>query len=411
MPRTPNLRRLAMGCVSLIGLLALAPGLAHAQVSDLDQLRAQIDAQQAQLERQAKDLADMRATLGRMLSDQLDEQRARGADPEAAPAPVPQRVEPLTVGEKPASEPQTPAPELAALPDGVGVLTPKGRVLIDPSLDVTLSSSNRLVFRGVEVVTGVQIGAIEASDVDRQTFGGSLTARYGVTDRFEVEARIPYVMRKDRITTLAQQQSQITQTSELEGSNIGDIELAARYQLNSGAGGGPVYVGNIRYKSDTGKSPFEVNRDPAGVASELPTGSGFWGVEPSLTVLIPSDPTVIFANLGYLYHAPKDIDRTINGAMIGKVDPGDSINLGLGFGFSVNPRFSFSLGYRHSYIFPTKTEFDGVQQTSEELNSGALQFGWSYRMTEKFTINNNFEFGVTEDAPDMRVVLRVPFLM
>lgn len=35
--------------------------------------------------------------------------------------------------------------------------------------------------------------------------------------------------------------------------------------------------------------------------------------------------------------------------------------------------------------------------------------GWPFRLTERATLNNNFEFGVTSDAPDMRVVVRVPY--
>ncbi|MNO07217.1 hypothetical protein D3C81_2293180 [compost metagenome] len=49
-------------------------------------------------------------------------------------------------------------------------------------------------------------------------------------------------------------------------------------------------------------------------------------------------------------------------------------------------------------------------QRSKSLQVGALTFGLSYRVTERFSLNGNFEFGVTEDAPDMRFVLRAPIL-
>ena len=35
--------------------------------------------------------------------------------------------------------------------------------------------------------------------------------------------------------------------------------------------------------------------------------------------------------------------------------------------------------------------------------------GLSYRLTERLTLTNSFEFGVTSDAPDMRVVFRLPY--
>jgi hypothetical protein len=35
--------------------------------------------------------------------------------------------------------------------------------------------------------------------------------------------------------------------------------------------------------------------------------------------------------------------------------------------------------------------------------------GLSFRLSERLTLNNFFEFGVTSDAPDVRVVFRLPY--
>ena len=83
----------------------------------------------------------------------------------------------------------------------------------------------------------------------------------------------------------------------------------------------------------------------------------------------------------------------------------------IGFGFSLNPRFSYSLGYRHNYIFQTKSEIGDTIQRSNKLQVGQLNFGLSYRVTEKRTINLGFEFGVTEDAPDVSITLRSPLTL
>lgn len=466
------LQRLLLSCASGAIIAFSAPAFAqqssesdYGKAATLDRLEqsireqaARIDAQQKEIDRQNRVLAEQRAELSRQIADiqalrsgdgslqgapalasaaasaspvaggdtvrlsetdllQLAEApidrdtfsilrggQSPASRPSAAAASQPQQ----TVGAPP-PETNEPAPQMAALPESIGVLTPPGKIIFDPSLEYANTSGNRLVFRGVEIVTGVQIGVIEASDTDRDSVTATLGARMGLTNRIEVEARVPYLYRHDEITTLAQRDDTITRTTSLEGANIGDIELAARYQMTDGLNGWPIMVGNLRYKSNTGKGPFDVARDEFGIATKLPTGSGFWGLEPSLTFLMPSDPAVLFATLGYLYHAPDTIDKEINGVTIGEVDPGDSINASLGFGFAVNQNFSFSLGYRHSYIKPTRTQFNGLWQESDDLQAGSVQMGLSYRFSERRTVNTSFEFGVTEDAPDARVVLRVPF--
>ena len=300
--------------------------------------------------------------------------------------------------------------QLTAIPEEVAVLSPRGKATFDVSTEYTRSSANRLVFRGVEIVPGLQIGVIEASEADRDTLGATVAGRYGVTDRIEVDARIPYLYRRDTITTVQQRDEAVTRTIDLKGDGIGDVEAGIRYQINGGEKGRPIFVAGLRVKSDTGEGPFEIPRDEFGVATRLATGSGFWGVEPSISMLFPSDPAVIFANLSYFAHLPKDIDKTEGDILIGRVDPGDSIGLGIGFAFALNQRFSYSLGYKHNYIRPTETELNGTVEKSDDLQVGALTFGLSYRVTDRFSLNGNFEFGVTEDAPDMRFVLRVPIL-
>lgn len=300
--------------------------------------------------------------------------------------------------------------QLSAIPEEVAVLSLRGQASFDISAEYTRSSANRLVFRGVEIVPGLQIGVIEASEADRDTLGATISGRYGITDRIEVDARIPYLKRSDTITTVQQRDEAVSRTIDLKGDGIGDVEAGIRYQINGGEKGRPIFVAGLRAKSDTGEGPFDIPRDEFGVASRLATGSGFWGIEPSISMLYPSDPAVIFASLSYFAHLPKDIDRVEGDVRVGRVDPGDSIGLGIGFAFSLNPRFSYSLGYKHNYIRPTETELNDTVQRSKSLQVGALTFGLSYRVTERFSLNGNFEFGVTEDAPDMRFVLRAPIL-
>lgn len=383
---------------------------------ELKAQRALISQQSDTIERQQQEIDDLKERLS---TDSLTELHGKGlVQGQAEPPPPPENAPPATQTASPAlpDQPVGEAPNLPtveakvqALPEGQGVLTPRGYFVFEPSMEYTSSSTNRLVFRGIELVPGIQIGVIEASDADRDTLIGTATLRYGVTNRLELEARIPYLYRHDRIRVVQQRDQQIVRAIALRDDNIGDVELAARYQINRPVGQKPIYIASLRVKTDTGTSPFEIPFDQFGIATGLATGSGFWAVQPGINFLLPSDPAVIFGGLAYLYHIPRDINREIGGVFVGHVDPGDAITANLGFGFALNPRFSFSLGYKHSYIFPTDTEINDTIQRSTRLQVGSLTLGLSYRFTQKQTVNIGFEFGVTADAPDVSIAIRLPF--
>jgi hypothetical protein len=381
---------------------------------------AVIDAQSKRIEAmQAATLADFRggrsgaAAVDRLLAPETDvsegRSRQRGLGPDRLLMAETQLGDgtplPRFVGVAP--ERREPAPVEAA-PDRSGVLTPRGDVLLEPIIEYSHTSSNRLVYRGVEIVPGVQLGVIEANDADRNSAVFTLGGRYGLTNRLELEARLPYVYRSDRLTTLSQRDQSQTLTRDVSDHGLGDIELALRYQITSGANGAPILIGALRAKPPTGQGPYDVTYDEFGVAEGLSTGSGFWGAEAGLTMLYPTDPAVIYAGLGYNYNVPGDVDKTLGQVFIGRVDPGDSISASLGFGLALNPRLSVSLGYSHNYVFPTKTEVGATTQESSSIQVGSMLMGMSFRLDQRRTISGNFEFGVTSDAPDIRFVLRSP---
>lgn len=303
-------------------------------------------------------------------------------------------------------------PEIPAISDVTGVLTPKGTLIIEPSIEFAHSSLNRVILEGFTVIPAITVGNIDIRQVDRDVVTAALTARYGVTDRFEVDVKVPYVYRYDRTTTrpLAQGADQ-DEVTDVEGNGLGDVELGLHYQLNSGLGGGAFYVANLRVKSNTGEDPFEVDIDQTpgspteGLETELPTGTGFWGVEPSLTVLFPSDPAVFFANVGYLWNIERDVGIQ-NGIDFGTIDPGDAIRFSFGMGYGINEQSSFSIGYEHSAVLKSKQDGNAIAGT--DLQVGSLLLGWSYRVSERTSYNLTVGIGATDESPDARIELRVP---
>lgn len=417
-------RRMALSAagVSALALIWAAPASAQSNAElaeQIEALRAEVAAQRALIDQQQQEIADLEARIG--FSETLAAIRGRGlavgqdvpppadpAQPAAAgtqgpPPPLPD----APVGEAPV-EPIIEQAEVEAIPEGQGVLTPANHFTFDPQLEYVNSSNARLVFRGIELVPGIQIGLIEATDADRDTIVASGAVRYGLTDRLEAEIRVPYIMRQDRIEVLQRRDQDIVRELELRESQIGDIEFGLRYQLNRSRPLRPTWIAQVRVKSDTGKSPYEIPFDEFGVATGLATGSGFWAVQPGVSFLLPSDPVVIFGGANYLWHIKRNIGRTVSDIEIGEVDPGDSIMANLGFGFALNPQFSFSLGYRHSYIFPTETELNETIQRSNRLQIGVFNLGLSYRLSELQTLNFSLGIGATDDAPDVSLSVRVP---
>ncbi len=319
---------------------------------------------------------------------------------------------PRPVGEPPAPTVNDRPPEIQALAEQGGVLTPVGSLIVEPSVIFSTSSVNRFTFRGIEIVDAVLIGAIEATDADRDLVSPAISMRYGVTDRFELEARVPYVYRNDRLTTLIPDSAadgDQALTEELNGSGLGDIEFAAHYQINRGAGGWPFFVGNLRYKSTTGTGPFDVDRTASGAETKLPTGSGFQSVESSLTLIYPTAPAVMFFNLGYTWSLADDIDKVIGSEKIGNVDPGDSVGFSLGLALAINEELSFTVGYQHDFIQETTTESNGKDFSSTALDVGSLLLGTTLRLSDRAGLNLNAALGITEDAPDVQITLSVPY--
>ena len=298
-------------------------------------------------------------------------------------------------------KPEVPA---VAIDEGGGVLLPRGTLVVEPSLQYSRTSALRVAVEGFTVVPAINVGLFDISEIDRDIVTAAMTGRFGLTDRLEIEAYVPYLWRND--STIGRPIGVGTATdvlSDVDGYGLGDIELAAHYQINDGKEGWPYFIGNLRFKSTTGDGPFDVPVDSTtGLQLEAPTGSGFYAIQPSVTMLYPTDPAVFFSNLGYVYNMEKDV-----GGSYGTIDPGDSINASLGMGFSINDKTSFSLGYSHSVVSKTKQN-GAAYANSQILQVGSTTVGYSYQINDRVGVNFNVAAGVTDDAPDMQATLRVP---
>ena len=330
------------------------------------------------------------------------------ADNNNKPATSPGQLPSKPVGKAPPGATEKPRPpEIPRLSETVGgVLTRKGKIVVEPSMAYSYTSRNRVFLDAFTFIPAIAIGLIDIRDIKRHSLTGTLGARYGVTDRLEVELRAPYTYRDDtQRSRPVGTGAGIDETFNATGMGIGDIEVAGRYQLTTGSGGWPILVGNIVATAPTGKSPYDVEHVIAqGVAgalfpTEVPTGAGYYSFQPSITALYPTDPAVFFGNLSYSYNAETS-------TRFGKVNPGDTLGLSFGMGFGINERSSFSLGYSHKHVL--SSEIDGRTIEGSTVDIGQLLVGYSFKYTPKTTFNLSLGIGTTTDAQDVSLNFRVP---
>ncbi|CAG0938207.1 hypothetical protein GALLN_00156 [Gallionellaceae bacterium] len=418
--------------VSLVGaLIAAGPAQseetaqtqpAGPQVSqpDLEQFRQDLDtqtkalaAQRRILEEQEKQLAAQKRELDETrrrletLKAKIDgpapkEEATKVAQPEPSPA--------QPVGQAPQQTAQSAQPPVVPLFEQPGVLTQRGKFVLEPSVLYSYSSSYRVALLGYTIIPAIHIGLIDIRGVNDSTWISALTGRYGLTNRLEVELKVPYVYRTEAAVTRpiggGSTQDSVFNTS---GKGLGDVEVAARYQINESSGDTPYYIAGVRLKARNGKDPFSVTNTelPGGLTmpAELPTGSGFYAVQPSLSFIYPSDPAVFFGGINFV----KNIDRDVGGGR-GTVHPGDAVGLNFGMGLALNEKASFSIGLDYTHVGkPSASGGSLLFPAATSTQLATLLFGYSYRFSPLTTMIFSVGAGLTPETPGIQLMLRFPF--
>ncbi|MEW6025019.1 MAG: acetate kinase [Pseudomonadota bacterium] len=303
-----------------------------------------------------------------------------------------------------------------------GILTPAGSYVLEPAIQFSNSSSKRAAIVGFNVIPLLP-GFMDTRDVERDSTVASLTLRHGVTNRLELEIKVPYAYRSDTVVG-----REVTngvgwdRSIDSSGKHLGDVELTTRYQLNEGGLGKLYFLGGMRFKSRTGRDPFEVvndcstrcvanNTGRTGLPLELATGSGFRAVEPSLTWLLPSNPAIFFGTFSYMHNFKRSnvSRRVLDGERepLGEIKPGAAIGVNVGVGLALNEKAAVSFGYDHVSIGRTRQNGETLPG-SVRTQLGTAMVGFSYRIDHIRSVNVSLAAGLTRDAPDVSVMLRLP---
>ena len=88
-------------------------------------------------------------------------------------------------------------------------------------------------------------------------------------------------------------------------------------------------------------------------------------------------------------------------------EPAPNISISAGVALSINYQLSLNFSYAQAINFSSK--INGVQLPNSATNAITFHMGGIWRINEKTSIDLSGTFGMTPDAPDFTLSLRVPW--
>lgn len=278
----------------------------------------------------------------------------------------------------------------------------------------------QLALSGFLALDAIFLGTINLDQTKASVFTTDVTARYGLTDRLNLELNVPYVFRDSRfISGGAGGASSTVSEVGLRSRGIGDASMAGYYQLVKESARWPDMVASVRIRAPTGRDPFglkiispDANNNNLNVPEELPTGSGLWNATLALSVLRSYDPVILFGNIGYTYNVARtfdDISPVVGQTQPARVELGNPILLSGGMAIALNDRAALSFSVASSIAGATHiVGEDGKRErvAGSSTNTATFNVGVSYVLPSLWTINGQLTTGLTPDAPNFMFGVR-----
>jgi len=304
--------------------------------------------------------------------------------------------------------PESQRPIEQLLVEAGGILLPAGALQVEPSFEYTHISDSAVAVAGLQIFNAILIGTVSVDRLERDVFTTGVTARYGLFKRFQLETRLPFVIRQDQEVIGVGTPEQFERT--VENYNLGDFEVGALWQPVLARGWVPNLVFNMRARFPTGEHPFEIpqkrftDEDTGEVVVRLErpaTGSGFYGLAPGFTSVWRTDPVVLFFGGSYGVNFKRDF-----GSPFGTIDPGDQLNFFAGLNVSLSERVALNLSYTDTQTFDSKQ--NGRTTPGSSFHDSRLVLGSSINTGAHSSLLVAVAAGLTEQSPDVQVILRVP---
>lgn len=266
------------------------------------------------------------------------------------------------------------------------LLLPKNKLQVEPSFTYAHVSANKIAIDGFAILPILVIGQVSTEKIQRDILIPAFSVRYGLLDNLQWNLRIPFRYQFNRVSNT----SNNTETTN-SAAGIGDIESGLYYQLAYEKGAMPGLIGGLSVKSNTGKSPY---------GTEMGLGTGHLGISANLVGVKSADPAIIFGNLGYTYN----IERDISG--FGKVEPGNTFSYSLGLAFALN--YQVALNFQLEQQITDSMRMNGGLVSGSFTNAASFKTGLTYSLNKNTALDVVAGWGITSDAPDFTLEVRVP---
>lgn len=291
----------------------------------------------------------------------------RAAEDRSPPLVPPPPAAPQAGGEAAPDAAVTSALERSLVQEG-GLLLPRGAFEIEPQAAYVFRGN-----RGLDIATLNGVDRVARQDSRNDRIETALNLRFGLPWRLQGEARLPYVHDRTEVALAGL-------TDERSDFGFGNPEFGLSRQLAHERGVLPDLLGFVRWR--TGYGDDDVARDDDGLTA-------------GLTAVKTQDPLVWVGTGSYTANLEtNDVDR------------GDSVDFSVGSILAVGPRTS--LRFFLNLGFTGKTEVEGDMAPGSDEVAGSLEIGTSAVVTPSTLLSVAADVGVTDDAPDLQLVVSLP---
>jgi len=294
------------------------------------------------------------------------------------------------------------------------------RFTFDAGINYSYYDRRQLALSGFLALDAIFLGTLNLDQTKASVMTLDVSGRYGLTDRFSLEATVPWVQRDTRfISGGAGGASNEISEVQLTSSGVGDVSVAAYYQWVKESARWPDLVTSLRVRAPTGRHPFGlklIQADPdntnLNIPESLPTGQGVWSATANVSVLRTYDPVILFGNLGYTLYRPEafdDISPVLDQVSPAEVSLGNTLQLSAGMAIALNDRSAISFSVANACSAATHTTAPGEREMrvpGSSSNSSTFNVGGTYALPSGWTLSSQATVGLTPDAPNFVLGLR-----